>query len=278
MSFVNNELAIACYEQGSPCPVGISNLPIADEDDTIRCVDTMRMMNVDHDYANQWIYVGLPFYGSHCASTNTSDEKVCIKTYLAIGFNGLPLLDDNRSHLFVIRCWREDPPASCDHAINLNYTMRHYSYEVAALLVGWQPMPSSLGTPWAASPDGHRIVMALWDVVLCWTLDPKWLCQGHMESYFPRRDFHRGRDFGRIRPEKLPSQGVVHKLYWMDRDNLFAVTDRGLVHWCIGVRGRGKRDFEFDAVPSSPAAAPSQKRQRLGPLRGRLRNGQGSIA
>ena len=242
MSIADNNRNLVLYANGHPVPVATARCRQQPTSKTVQALDGSRPIQLDPDEPLAWLHLGLPFFGEHSAATHVSTgEPFCMKTYLLLGMSSNCI--NSSAQLFVIRWSCDNDINSCDHRIDLNSTMNHSGGRVVALLAGWKPTSSSLGSVVAISSDGHRIAAARWNLVLIWTICPDMLSQGPFEPYFPARDFNRRKDFGRIRPVRLPAQGVVHSLHWVDRENLFALTDRGLIRWYIGHSRSGKREI-----------------------------------
>ena len=111
----------------------------------------------------------------------------------------------------------------------------------------------------AMSPGGRRIATANWSNVLVWSIEADLLHQGALETYFPKHDYNAEKNIGRLRPVKLPSEGVVHSLLWVNEAKLYAMTDRGLVKWNVGHMCSGDREhlsMDYDAWPVDAVAMP----------------------
>ena len=173
--------------------------------------------------------------------------------------------------MFICMTEIDSSPALCSHAVNLDAGRRSSSWTALALLAGWKPGTSSLGTVVAISPGCTRVAAASWDRVLVWTLDPGLLHQGSLETYFPACDWNRRKGLGRLRPVRLQAGiggkgwaggiggdgtgggragkelvgakgDVVYGLTWVCETTLYAVTDRGLVRWDVGPKAEGGRE------------------------------------
>ena len=246
LGFADKNESLVIYEPKAPVPIGSAPWNPWSSSKTIRVTDSIRTMLVDPEENQEWFRIGLPFFGQHVSQSDPwTGDSHCVKTYLTVG---APITNDgeeNKGHLFIVRWSTTITPGRCDHRIDKNATMTHSVRNVAALLAGWQNTSSSLGTLLTISSDGRRIAAATWDRVLLWTIDPDMLSQGPFDPYFPPRDYNARKGFGRIRSVRLPSQGIVYSLHWYDNENLFAVTDHGLVKWYIGALGTGRRENDF---------------------------------
>lgn len=203
--------------------------------------------------------IGIPFHGHHTGfiSVSYSAAPMCRTSYLALGectdadFHG-------GNNMFICMTEIDSSPALCSHAVNLDAGRRSSSWTALALLAGWKPGTSSLGTVVAISPSCTRVAAASWDRLLVWSLDPGLLHQGSLETYFPACDWNQRKGLGRLRPVRLQVGGgrgggggkaavggredVVYGLTWVSETTLYAVTDRGLVRWDVGPKAEGGRE------------------------------------
>ena len=201
-----------------------------------------------------WIRIGVPFYAQHSKETNChTGAQTCVKRYLIVGIS-----EKYKNHLYIARYQENVDLAVCDHETNLQQLQYSSNRTLAAFLAGYRPRSNSIGTILAMTKDGTRIAAANWNCIVIWTICPDMLSQGPYDAYFPPRDFNKPRDLGRIRPVLLPSQGVVYTMQWTDRDNLFAVTDRGIAKWYVGHLKAGRRDSELFVRPPSSSSSRSQ--------------------
>ena len=216
--------------------------------------------------------IGIPFHGHHTASVSVSYSAapMCRTSYLALGECTDGQLEGG-NNMFICMTEIDSSPALCSHAVNLDAGRRSSSWTALALLAGWKPGTSSLGTVVAISPGCTRVAAASWDRVLVWSLDPGLLHQGSLETYFPACDWNRRKGLGRLRPVRLQAgiggkgwgggiggkgagggiEGkgaiggrgdVVYGLTWVSETTLYAVTDRGLVRWDVGPKAEGGRE------------------------------------
>lgn len=222
--------------------------------------------------------VGMPFAGFHARSVAVDFQKspVCRFFYLAIGISE----DFGGSNVFIVQTERDVPLLQCQHEVNLEKGRRGTNWRALALLAGWRPSTSSLGTVMAISPGGGRIAAATWSRVLVWAFHPTLLHQGMLQHYFPARDYNPRKDVGRLRPIKLSTEGVIHNMLWADESKLYATTDRGLVRWDMGHLCVGEREdlsLAYDAWPETAIEMPAAQgfnEHCIGPVR-RLGEPQG---
>lgn len=211
--------------------------------------------------------VGMPFYGSHSTPAH-ADSPTCSTSYLALS---IVCEADQPPHAYIARaCAVVRPGAACNHEVHLDQGRKLIHWDMVAYLALWRQGTSSLGTVMATSPKGTRIAAAMWSRVMIWSFDPKLLLQEDLGHYFPPHDFNALKDLGRLRPTRLSSEGVVHKMQFIDETNLYATTDRGLVTWDIGHLSKGEKkrlSLKDDAWPDTAMVAPTlgtRKRQKLG--------------
>lgn len=225
------------YDQRSSLPCGFTNF--GSDGRVTRYEASTHALTVDPAEQTVVMKVGTSFYCSHTHTTlPIGGYGICVQTFLAVA---LDTQHTHKNNMFIVRSVRNPPPALCDGQADPTDTLRNCRTFVVALLAGWKPVDSTLGAPLAVSSDSRRIAAAMWDQVLIWTLCPERLCHGPFQAYFPARDYNTRKGIGRLRPVQLPSQGVVHKLHWLDRENLVGVTDRGIAQWYIGPHATGKR-------------------------------------
>ncbi|MCJ1299801.1 hypothetical protein MMC08_002594 [Hypocenomyce scalaris] len=205
-----------------------------------------------------WEYyaISMPIHHAHEANRilTGSHQPSCRTSYLAIG------VTTEKHNAFIVQTEVERPSASCDHAVDLEHGRRlGFQWNALAYLAGWRQGQSSLGTVMAMSPGGRRIATANWSNVLVWSIEADLLHQGALETYFPKHDYNAEKNIGRLRPVKLPSEGVVHSLLWVNEAKLYAMTDRGLVKWNVGHMCSGDREhlsMDYDAWPVDAVAMP----------------------
>ena len=178
----------------------------------------------------------------HPSDFDVCEDAVCEQATLALacGFG-----KDAVQHLYIVAYEDHRDLDQCVGHVDVEHTMGITPLEAKALLAGWHWTDSNLAGRIAVSPGCRRIAASMWEKVLIWDIDPAVLCHAYPEAYFSPRDYNEQKLIGRIRPIKLPSQGVVYQLHWVDRWNLYGVTDRGLAHWNIGPNSTGKQDTEI---------------------------------
>lgn len=125
---------------------------------------------------------------------------------------------------------------------------------------------SSLGIIMAVSEFSRRIALATWNRVLVYALKPRaFLDRPYADG--PAEDFEMdhaylekcGHDYyGKseknenivsLWPLELPQSGVVFSLAFRGQNELWGLTDRGLIRWTFGARCDGRRD---ELLLSSP--------------------------
>lgn len=267
MEFVENDEKLNFFRPGQPVHSFYTFTRYRDIDGRPPILANKSLLQLDLYSRLSSGAVGMPFYGSH-SSPSHPDRPTCSTWYLALSIvneTGQP------PQAYIARgCDVVRPGAACNHEVHLDKGRRVTHWDMVAYLAGWWQDTSSLGTVMAISPQGTRIAAAMWSRVMIWSFDPKLLLQDNLQQYFPPQDFNLLKDLGRLRPTILSSEGVVHKMQFIDENNLYATTDRGLVTWDIGHLSKGKRrclSLKDDAWPDTAVAAPTlgtRKRQKLG--------------
>lgn len=149
-------------------------------------------------------------------------------------------------------------------------TFRYSSLEhlVVAQLEGLDVhTQSSLGIVMAVSQDSRRIALATWDRILVYALDPRAFLErtpglplaGGFKAdnaYLERCGhdyYHKSSEYENIvglRPVELPKAGVVFSMAFRGQNELWGLTDQGLVKWRFGARCDGRREEVPLPLPS----------------------------
>ena len=210
-----------------------------------RLSSSHRNVELEKDGTRTEFTIGTPFYSRHSRDVAVEGGSLpnCSDSYLALGFS-----DDasgvEQTSVFIMQAEVLTLSRRCKHSANLESERgMHLQYRPLALLAGYRQGDSSLGTVMAISPDGRRIAAAVWSRVYLWSLDPKLFTQGGLDLYFPSRDYNMRKGIGRLRPIALPAPGaVIHSMIWTSEEQLYAVTDRGLISWNIGCMCTGVKE------------------------------------
>ena len=193
--------------------------------------------------------ISMPFHAIHHTDTTSVPNAgpFCQFSYLAIGMSKT---HDFESNVFVLQA-KDATLGPCTHEINLEQGRRLATWKPLALLAGWRSKStSSLGTVADVSPHGGRIAAGTWRKLLVWSLNPTMLQEGGLQHYFPARDYNSAKGIGRLKPIKLPCEGVIYRLIWISETILYAITDRGITRWDMGHLCKGQRErltLTFDA-------------------------------
>ncbi|KAG8530078.1 uncharacterized protein KY384_005560 [Bacidia gigantensis] len=244
--FSLNGESLLLFKPGHHIHSWYASTPQADGRGATSMQSNSTLIDVDkYNGRHLWeINIGKPFYERHMSDVFDEDDDTpqCRRSWLALGFA------DRRAargfetpSVFIMQSDAQKPTADCDHLINLDGNTTWW--KPIALLGGYKHGTSTLGTIMAVSPDGTRVAAALWNRIYLWTLDPKMLVEGDLHLYFPPRDYNPRKGIGRLRPTLLStSSSVVHGMQWTNEENLFAVTDRGLMKWDLGCMSDGTRE------------------------------------
>ena len=264
VQFVENDSKLNFYQPGNPVHSWYTTMCNPAEKECGPLLSNFAFINIGFNEGslNIEFEVGMPFHGSHFEDVAVDGQPapLCQTSYLALGISRS--IDETCSHqyAFLIQADCHVPASACRHDIDLDKGRKLVSWKAVALLAGWRKGTSSLGTVVAISPDGSRVAAATWSRVLIWSFNPRLLHQGELQHYFPLRDYNERKGFGRLRPVLLPSEGVVHRMLWVDNAHLYATTDRGLVKWDIGHMSDGEREeltLTYDAWPETAVAVPT---------------------
>ena len=257
MQFVDDDKKLNLYMPGNPIHSWYTNTcsPMQEECGPILTNFAFISIGSEEFPANREFRVGMPFHAIHFENI-----PHCQTSYLALGISRDMNEGSNHPNAFIVQADYDIQAADCKHRVRLDYGRRLTSWKAVALLAGWRQGTSSLGTIVAISPEGTKVAAAIWSHVLVWSLNPKLLHQGELQHYFPVRDYNEGKEFGRLRPTLLSSEGVVHNMLWIDETRLYATADRGLVMWDLGPKSDGERDdleLRYDAWPDTALATPA---------------------
>lgn len=194
-----------------------------------------------HGHRRDSVIVDMPFYQDHVRNflpPTTTFPRRCVTKFLAIAITEL----GEDQQVFVILMTLETAADACHHQPMLYWNPRHEPVELIAKLDGFRRGSSSLGTVMAISPKGSRIALSDWSELRVWALNPGALHEDPLELYWPAQDICQECELVVIRPVQLPPRGVIHSMCWRDENELYAMTDQGLVRWDVGCRAYGKRE------------------------------------
>ena len=259
-TFVNNDSKLNFYQAGNPIHSWYTNCPDPEQEDSNPIFTNIASIDVEHEGRRQEFEVDMPFYGIHTYNVvvDIQSTRLCQISYFALAKS---TNQHGQTDVFVVRTESYSPVDSCGHNVDLDKGRVHGGlggWTALALLAGFkQCYESSLGTILAISPKGTRIAAASWSRVLFWSLDPSIFHHWSLQNYFPTCDYNTRKCIGRLRPTLLPSEGVIHKLLWIDETKLCAISDRGLAKWDIGHMSDGRREIlplENDVWPETAVA------------------------
>ena len=183
------------------------------------------------------LYVGVPVYGQHEMFSDDGGVERCARKYLALG------MDPDTSACFVLQFETHWPRTLCGHDRDYeNYRIDGAAdWDIVARLQGVRAASSSLGNVMAISPGRTRLAMANWTDVRVWALEPGVLVEGPgaVLAHYPAAQLHADDGSAVLPSVVLPAQGVVHRMVFHDEDDLFAMTDAGLVKWSLDGGARG---------------------------------------
>ncbi|KAI9721103.1 MAG: hypothetical protein M1812_002584 [Candelaria pacifica] len=219
--------------------------------------------HVQVDTGVRHLAVGVPFHGFHETFRGDNDLDYCRTRYLAIGINL-----GHHPAAYVVQAEQECLYLNCDHETDLQRGRGSSEWRPLALLRRYTQGKSSLGTVMAVSQQGRRIAMADWDRLLVWALEPETFQVGDPYDYQSgnfRRFYGCDEDDSilRIKPLRLPKQGVIHRLCFTGEDRLYAIADSGLMRWDVGPSCSNKRKFEPLGPPLVDSSPEPHRKPRL---------------
>ncbi|KAI9770020.1 MAG: hypothetical protein M1840_003732 [Geoglossum simile] len=183
--------------------------------------------------------IGLPFFVSH-----TTDGTDCTVMWLSVGAMTFRSTGD----AYIVRAIRTLQSQECDCQPSLASGTQQFDWEMMVRLEGFMRSRSSLGPIAAISKDSRRLVVADWNTIRLWPLDPEGLIENDIDHYLGgnrQSDLGIDHGIGCIDPLELPTNGdVIHKLYFASNDLLYAVTDHGLTAWDLGQHAGGRPTTE----------------------------------
>lgn len=205
-------------------------------------------------FSTHLAYVGKPFYYHHVQDVpipSNTHSFGCVTTFTAVA-----VTIENWGHLaFIVECSMEHEARDCVHQPRRIGTSSFRDWNALARLDGFEldvfnGGHSTLGNILAISPRGTRIALSDWAKVRVWAVVPNAVQTEGLELTFPAEDFCEKTRLGILRHVELPSRGVIHSMCWNSEDQLYAMTDRGLVRWDVGPMACGRAeslssDFEF---------------------------------
>lgn len=230
------------FASGRAIPCGRAS--IQDGDHPVSSVTaTQNRADFDRDGTKYKFHKGPVFYSKHTSNAHLDgeEEPLCRWSDLTIA---IAIHDDESLYstppVFVTLIETYRDPSLCDHRVNTGRARFIDKVKPVALLAGFQASQSSLGTVMAASSGGYRIAAAMWNCIYIWCFDAKLLVDADLSTYFPRQDYNAAKGFGRIRPTLLSSSAsVVHSMFWIGDDILFAITDQGLSRFDVSPLSEG---------------------------------------
>ncbi|KAI9843501.1 MAG: hypothetical protein M1838_002602 [Thelocarpon superellum] len=174
------------------------------------------------------LYIGMPFMTRHYDDRNL-DMDTCVERYRALA------LDLQTGEVYLVGSLDERPVAECDHGheeARHRYLTEPGRWDVLMKLDGTSRALSSIGHSAAIAPDYTRIAIANWTEVLVWVIDPNLLYyeRPFINMVFPKEQIDEN-SLIHIQPHRLPIQGVVHRMCFPAPNQLFALSDRGVVSW-----------------------------------------------
>ena len=240
LQFVRGSSTLNFYKPGNPVHSFFTTaLDPTSVDHDVTSQQNLELIDVDKENALLRFEVGMPFFGFHTSNIRIDEFHLpfCRFYYLAIGITQ----EIVSSNVFIVQTSHNVRHSNCNHVVDLDRGRRSRTWVARALLAGWRQKTFSAATVMAISPGGGRIAAATWSTVQIWTFDPMLLHQESLEEYFPVCDYNRRKRMGRLRPTRLSTEGVVHRMVWVDENNLYATTDHGLVKWNMGHLSVGKK-------------------------------------
>ena len=264
VQFVEDDKKLNFYKPGNPVhswytaicsPAGSECNPVLSNFASINIGTNETPVNTEFE-------VAMPFHAAHFGNITVDWQTapVCQTSYLALGITRGVCRTSRHPDAFVVQANSHVSAIDCTHEIRLDEGRKLASWKAVALLAGWRQSVSSLGTVVAISPNGIRVAAVTWSRILVWSLNPGLLHQGELQHYFPVRDYNDRKEFGRLRPTILRSEGVVYNMQWIDGTRLYATTDKGLVRWDIGPMSNGEKEeltLKYDAWSDTAVATPA---------------------
>ncbi|KAH0559695.1 hypothetical protein GP486_003792 [Trichoglossum hirsutum] len=224
-------------DEHEPAPIGVN------------CLSVGGFSLHEEPMGQRELYIGIPFYSSHITRESDSGTRgpTCTDVWLSIGTEAGFRTDD----AYVVRSTRSRSFQYCSCKLDPDFHRQRCDWDslidlewyVLVQLKGFSRGSSSLGPVAAISKDSRRLVVADWKDIRLWPLDPDGLIQNEEEHY---RHTNRQSNFeifsgiGSIEPYDLRTNGdVIHKLYFVSSDILYAVTDHGITMWDLGSQTGG---------------------------------------
>ncbi|PYH81428.1 hypothetical protein BO82DRAFT_374844 [Aspergillus uvarum CBS 121591] len=157
--------------------------------------------------------IEVPFFGTHQTQVLDGFAR-CQWKYLAFG----------------LATHREEQWTNCQHVLQLERGRRLPDWSVVARLWGFQHPTNSLGCIVAASRQGTRLAVANWKTIY------------NSNGFYPLASQAQNSGMIELRPIVLSLEAVCFQLHFSEEeDGLIAITDRGVMCWDLGPRGRGRR-------------------------------------
>ncbi|KAL2000912.1 hypothetical protein VTN02DRAFT_2466 [Thermoascus thermophilus] len=185
--------------------------------------------------------IDIPFFGTHATENADPSFQVCHWKYLAFGT--ATHREENWTVACLLRSEARCRATHCNHVLNLDRGRRFADWTIVARLWGYRKPSNSLGNIVAASCRGTRIAVANWKEIYIWALEPRALIENNENGFYPPCwSSTNPPGIVELRPIVLRVEAVCFKLWFGPlEDELFALTDRGLMHWYLGPRGTGLR-------------------------------------
>jgi len=241
MQFTHDESQLNLYTPGIPIHSWYTNFV-----NPMKTFSTPISRNLEWVFLDSWpresVLIGMPFHYDHVSNIALStpmSSLVCRTKFLALAMTNER--DDKQA--FVIQSILETMANACDHQPKLDSGRCSRHWTTLARLDGFKHGHSSLGTIMAISPNGTRIAKSDWSDLCVWALDPNALQEDPPDHYFPAQDLCPKSGNVVLRHVKLPSQGVIHSMYWPNENKLYTMTDQGLVRWDVGYMACRKREL-----------------------------------
>lgn len=181
--------------------------------------------------------IDIPFFSTHEEGNPLAPGGRCHWQYLAVG------IATHRVEHWTVACLLKSEARClarhCDHRRNLDRGRRFNHWQVMARLDRYRESNTSHGSLVTASRMGTRIAAASWKTITIWSLKPDVLVEGDTGGYYPE-SWKTPDGVTELPPIVIELDAVCSQLsFAYNEDELFAITDRGLMYLNIKPDGKG---------------------------------------